>query len=202
VNQSRWIQYGILLVVAFALSVGAGAFIGRQRAGPPVATVPSPTPVLASATPTTAPATPTSPASPTPSPIPPSNPPTSSPTPSAPPALDPPTAEDFADVLLAAFQTGDTQYLFDRLHPLVFERYGERQCRRHLNTFEADPTASWSVQSSTGPAPWDWITDEVTTTVNETWTIVIEVPDEGEREVHFAPFEGTWRWFLDCGDPR
>ena len=207
-TRTRWIQYGVLLAVAFVLSVGAGALIGRQRTGPPVASVPTPTHVPASATPSTAPPTPTTAPTSTPSPGTPTVPPTTSPTtpptapPSAAPTLDPPTAEDFAGALMAAFQTGDTAYLFDHLHPVVFDRYGERQCRRHVNSFAADPTASWNVQSSSGPAPWDWITDDVTTTVSDTWTVVIEIPDEGQRGVHFAPFEGTWRWFLDCGDPR
>jgi hypothetical protein len=115
--------------------------------------------------------------------------------------LDPATPEEFADDLLVAFQTGDGQYLFDHLHPLVFDRYGERQCRRYVNGFAPDPSASWTVQSSTGPAPWGWVTDLITA-VADAWTVTIEIPGEGQREVHFAPFEGTWRWFVDCGDPR
>jgi hypothetical protein len=115
--------------------------------------------------------------------------------------LDPPTVEEFAADLLAAFQAGDRQYLFGRLHPVVLERYGERQCRRYVkNELPPEPTASWTVISSTGPAPWDWTTDNLTTTVNDTWTVLLEIPDEGEREVHFTPFEGTWRWFVDCGE--
>jgi hypothetical protein len=208
-TRTRWIQYGVLLAVAFVLSVGAGALIGRQRTGGPVAGLPTPTPAPATVTPSPAPATPTTVLTPSPSPvlptIPPTAPPTSPPTvpPSAPPALDPPTAEDFAGDLLAAFQTGDREYLFDRLHPLVFERYGERRCRRFVNEdLPPDPTASWTVLSSNGPAPWDWVTDELTTTVSDTWTVLINIPDTGEREVHFAPSEGKWRWFADCGVPR
>lgn len=213
-NRTRWIQYGVLLVVAFALSVGAGAWLGRQRTGTPVASVPTPSPAptalfTASPPPTLPPTpTPTVAPTPTPSPVPPTASPTAPPTapptatPSAPPPLDPPTAEEFADALLAAFQSGDTQYLLDRVHPVVFERYGVRQCRRHVNGFAADPSASWTVQSSSGPAPWEWETDGLTTTVSDTWTVTIRIPDEGQRDIHFAPFEGTWRWFVDCGEPR
>jgi hypothetical protein len=196
-------QLGAVIVVAFLLSVGAGAWLSRQRTGAPVAIVPTPSPaptapITASPLPT-APPTPTAVPTPTPSPDPPTAPP--SVPPSAPPTLDPATPEEFADALLAAFQSADTQYLFDRLHPLVFERYGERQCRRHVNGFAADPSASWTVLSSSGPAPWEWETDGLTTTVSDTWTVSIEIPDEGQGEVHFAPSEGTWRWFVDCGDP-
>jgi hypothetical protein len=204
-TRTRWIQYGVLLAVAFVLSVGAGALIGRSRTGAPVAVVPTPTPAAtATLTPSVAPATPTIAPTATPSHAPPTNPPTPPPTlpPTAPPVLDPPTAEEFAGDLLAAFQSDDKQYLFERLHPLVAERYGERQCRRYVNDLPPDPDASWTVLSSTGPAPWDWVTDDLTTTVDGTWTVAIEIPDEGQREVHFTPSEGTWRWFLDCGDPR
>ena len=203
-TRTRWIQYGILLTVAFVSSVGAGAFIGRQRTAP-VASVPTPTPsLIATATPSPAPPTPTLAVTPTPSPIPPTVAPTpthsvpQSPPPSAPSALDPPTAEEFASELLVAFQSGDTSYLFDRLHPLVFERYGERRCRRYVNRLPPDPSASWDVQSSSGPAPWDWVTDGLTTTVTDTWTVSIDIPDEDPRDVHFTPSEGTWRWFADC----
>lgn len=203
-------QFSAVLLVAFVLSVGAGALIGRQQSAPPAASVPTPTPVLptTTASPPTATASPPPPTTttaptPTPSPLPPTVPPTAPPTvpPTAPPTLDPPTAEDFAGDLLAAFQTDDDLYLFDRLHPLVFERYGERPCRRYLNGLPPDPNASWTVLSSSGPAPWDWETDDLTTTVPDTWTVTIEIPDEGQREVHFAPFEGPWRWFVDCGNP-
>jgi len=209
-NLNRWMQFGAVLVVAFLLSVGAGAWLSRQRTGPPVASVPTPSPaptaLFTASPPSTLPPTPTltptltAAPTPTASPVTPTAPPTA--TPSAPPALDPPTVEEFADALLAAFQSGDTQYLFDRVHPLVFDRYGIRQCRRHINGLPADPSASWTVQSSSGPAPWEWETDGLTTTVSDAWTVTIRIPDEGQREIHFAPFEGTWRWFTDCGEPR
>jgi hypothetical protein len=203
-NLNRWMQFGAVLVVAFLLSVGAGAWLSRQRTGTSVAIVPTPSPaptVLSTASPApTAPPTPTSAPTPSPSPA----PGTASPAvPSTtPPALDPPTADEFADALLVAFQSGDSQYLFDRLHPAVFDRYGMRQCRRHIDGLPADPSARWTVQSSSGPAPWAWETDGLTTTVSDAWTVTIRIPDEGQREIHFAPFEGTWRWFTDCGEPR
>ena len=203
-NLNRWMQFGAVLVVAFLLSVGAGAWLSRQGTGPPAASTPTPSPaptaVFTASPPSTRPPTPTVAPTPTASPFTPTASPTA--TASAPPALDPPTAEDFAAALLAAFQSGDTEYLLDRVHPLVFERYGEGQCRRHVSGLPADPSASWTVQSSSGPAPWEWETDDLTTTVGDTWTVTIRIPGEGQRDIHFAPFEGTWRWFVDCGEPR
>lgn len=201
-NQTRWIQFGVVLVVAFVLSVGAGALVGRQRtAPPPVGSVATPTPAAsATVTPSPIPSTPTAGPTATPSTAPPTAAPTTPPsaTPSPQPTLDPATVEEFASELLVAFQLGDTTYLFDRLHPFVLERYGERECRREVHGYPPDPSESWTVQSSSGPAPWDWVTDDLTTTVDDTWTVNIEIPDEGPRDVHFTPFEGTWRWFLDC----
>jgi hypothetical protein len=208
-TRQRWIQFGIALTVVFFISMAVGALIGRSRTAPPVANLPTPTPAVTavvSQSPTSS--TPTAAVTPGGSPIPPTIPPTTPST--APPTatqasdapLDPPTAEQFAADLLAAFQTGDTPYLFERLHPFVLERYGERQCRRHVNGFAADPSADWAVLSSSGPAPWDWVTDELTTTVSDTTTVMVHIPGTGDRELHFAPSEGTWRWFLDCGDPR
>jgi hypothetical protein len=208
-NRTRWIQYGAVLAIAFVLSIGAGAWIGRQRTGAPVANVPTPTPALtATATPSPAPPTATPAPTPTPSLLPATlPPPTSSPTspatvpPSAPPPLDPATAEQFAMDLLAAFQAGDTQYLFDRLHPLVIERYGSDQCRNYTSGFDPNPETSWTVRNSSGPQSWVWGTDGLSTTVEGTWTVRVRIPDEGRRAVHFAPFEGTWRWFADCTPP-
>src|SRR5437868_6113277 len=135
----RWVTFGIALVAVFLVSVGLGAFIARQRGPTLVANVATPTPgVTAAMT-----------ASPTPIP------------PTQPPATQPPVvpAEQFARDLLAAFQTGDTTFMFLHLHPVVFDRYGEGQCRAHVDGFTADPSAMWTVISSMGPSSWDWVTD-------------------------------------------
>jgi hypothetical protein len=133
-----------------------------------------------------------------PTPIPPTDPPTQ------PPATQPPVvpAEQFGRDLLAAFQTGDTTFMFLHLHPVVFDRYGEGQCRAHVDGFTADPSAMWTVISSTGPSPWDWVTDNRTTTVPDTWAVTVDEPSAGNRDLHFAEFDGEWKWFLDCGNPK
>jgi hypothetical protein len=203
-NRNRWIQFGVVLAFAFLLSVGAGALIGRSRTSAPVGAVPTPTPANSSTiTPSAAPTATTTTPSHSPSPIPPTLPPTIPPTPttSVPPTLDPPTAEEFAADLMAAFQAGDTQYLFDRLHPLVIERYGSDQCRSYASGFDPDPETSWTVRNSSGPHTWVWETDGLSTTVEGTWTVRVTIPDAGRRAVHFTPFEGTWRWFADCTPP-
>lgn len=189
-DRGRWLRFAILLIVVFVVSAAAGAFIGRLRSPTLAAAVPGPTPVATLA----ATATPAYDLT-----APPSAPPT--PSVAATEPLDPATAEEFAADLLAAFQTGDTAYLADRLHPTVFVRYGKQQCRTHVAGFTADPTSNWTVVSSSGPAPWSWVTDDLATTVDNAWTVTVKVPESADRDLHFAPSEGQWRWFLDCGDP-
>jgi len=116
--------------------------------------------------------------------------------------LDPPTAEEFADDLAAAQREGDDEYLLARLHPAVIERYGTRQCRTHIRDDVSGTDVNWEVQGSNGPAPWDYTSDGLTTTIEDTWIVtVLEPPTTDPRELHFAPSEGTWRWFTDCGEP-
>ena len=116
--------------------------------------------------------------------------------------LDPATAEDFAADLLAAIQAGDTQYLFDRLHPAVIARYDTSQCRAKVDGFTADPSATWTVVSSSGPAPWSWASDNLATTIDDAWTVTVKEPGKPRRDLHFAPADGLWRWFVDCGTPH
>ena len=214
-DRARWLLFGALLVVVFAVSTGAGAWLRGQGSGDTlvsaVATL-TPTPAITGdVTPT--PAVPTassaattaSPAPPTPTPVPPTPSPAPTPSPlpaTEPPHVDPATAEQFANDLLVAFQRGDTVYLFDRLHQAVFDRYGERQCRHHVNGFGPDPSSTWTVVSSSGPAPWSWETDNLVTTSDDTWTVTVDEPGTGQRDLHFSPNDGKWRWFLDCGDSR
>jgi len=116
--------------------------------------------------------------------------------------LDPPTAEEFATDLATAQTEGDVEYLMARLHPAVIERYGTRQCRIHIRNDVAGQAVTWEIQGSAEPAPWDYASDGLTTTIDDvTIVTVLEPPDTEPRELHFAPSDGTWRWFTDCGTP-
>jgi len=116
--------------------------------------------------------------------------------------LDPATAEEFTSDLAQAINSSDNEYLLTRLHPAVIERYGLRQCRGHIRTAVAGHTVNWQVQSSAEPAPWDYASDGLSTTIADTTLVTVtEPPDTGTSELHFAPADGTWRWFTDCGTP-
>ena len=209
-NQLRWIAFALALVVLFFASMAAGAFVARQRAAPtnpPVAAVsPSPRPAAtpsSAAVPSPVP-TPTEAASPPPT-VPPTASPSSAPTATTNPtaAVDPPTAEQFATDLAAAIRAGDTTYLNARLHPQTLDRYGQRACRRQVREV-AGSDVQYDVQGSSGSAPWSYETDGLATTIEDTWTVLVRQPgaDPELRDLHFAPVDGTWRWFTDCGSPR
>jgi hypothetical protein len=178
-----------------------------QPSGAPIETA---TPVVTPTAPTpTGPATSPPASSPSASP---NGAPTTTPTgqPSGPPPtatptspLDPATAEEFASDLAAAIRDGQNEYLLDRLHPATIDRYGLPQCRTYIRDTISGSDITWEVQGSTGPTSWDYITDGATTTIPDAWAVTVRQPgaDPEIRDLHFAPFEGTWRWFTDCGDP-
>ena len=51
---------------------------------------------------------------------------------------------------------------------------------------------------------WSYETDDVATTIDDASSVSIRQAgaDPEFRELHFAKFDGTWRWFTDCGNPR
>jgi hypothetical protein len=117
--------------------------------------------------------------------------------------LDPATAEEFATDLAAAISDSQNLYLLARLHPATIERYGLAQCRTYIQDTLSGTQITWEVQVSSGPAPWDYITDDLTTTIADAWAVTVRQPgaDPEIRDLHFAPSDGTWRWFTDCGEP-
>ena len=117
--------------------------------------------------------------------------------------LDPATAEEFATDLAAAISDGQNLYLLARLHPATIDRYGLEQCRAYISDTISGSPITWEVQSSAGPAPRDYITDDLTTPIAcDAWAVTVRQPGaDPDRDLHFAPFEGTWRWFTDGGEP-
>jgi hypothetical protein len=124
-------------------------------------------------------------------------------TPPPPAVADPAAIPQFIADLSDAIASGTNQFLFRNLHPEVLVRYGEQQCRTYTASTQI-PGLEIEYVSDSGPAPWDWTLDEVTTTIADTQTVTVNWHDpsvDETRDVHIAPSEGTWRWFTDCGDP-
>ena len=107
----------------------------------------------------------------------------------------------FVPQLVAAIRSGDNGFKFDRLHPLVVERYGP-PCRDGLSA--AQPDFVMDVVSVGAPEPWAWETDGLSTTVQATPVMVKRSGPDGavvDGVIHLAEAEGEIRWFTDCGTP-
>jgi hypothetical protein len=137
---------------------------------------------------------------PTPSPT-----PTPAPTPTPLPSLGASDVEAFIPQLTAAINVGNVAFLVENLHPATLERYGEAACRAQVPTF-TNPDFAVEILDVADQAPWDYVTDEISTTIPDAWevsgnlTVSADVPAQPQL-FHFAPFDGTVRWFTDCGTP-
>jgi len=186
-------RLGAILLALGLLIAGAGvagALSDGTIAGPTATTPPD------SAGPTDA----------TPAPTPaPTATPTPAPTPTPPPTPDPEAlVRELIDDLVAAIRAGDVDSTLPRVHPATIERYGEAACLEELSTRAADPTYDIVIRAIRPPAPWDYVTDGVSTTIDDAWTVEIDLTSaagSGAREVHLAPVDGDVRWFTDCGTP-
>ena len=109
----------------------------------------------------------------------------------------------FVAQLVAAIQAGDTDTLYALLHPATIERYGEAACRAKLSEF-VDPTFEIQVDAISPQAAWEYVADGLTTTIPNAWTVSAMRTRGGVTEaatLHFAPSDGSVRWFTDCGEP-
>lgn len=142
-----------------------------------------------------------------PSPIP-SSPPTATPTQAG--AETPIPTRSQADVIAAfmsqlagALRTGDAAFQVAHLHPDALARYGEAQCLEQLPN-RADPTVAITVVSIGRPERWDYETDDLATTVDQTLPVTVDMTIEGvaaRRVLHVTVEAGVVRWFTDCGLP-
>ncbi len=106
--------------------------------------------------------------------------------------------------LVDAIRGGTIESMAARLNGAVIDRYGVSPCETKLATDATDPTYAVSIVEIHPLAPWDYVTDERTTPIDEAWTIDADVTASGattRRQIHLAPMGGTVSWFTDCGDP-
>ncbi|HYU59035.1 MAG TPA: hypothetical protein VEO00_13450, partial [Actinomycetota bacterium] len=93
------------------------------------------------------------------------------------------TAQQFTADLARAIQTGDEAFLFERLGQATIARYGEEACRTYAAGIH-DPTRAYTVTDVGEPAPWDYVTDGLTTTVPDVVAVAVTGTAEGQ------PFKG------------
>jgi hypothetical protein len=196
-------RVGVVLVVAgVALAlVGAGGAVG-VFGGPAAATgSPTPAPNPTAAAIATAPAMTV--AAPT----------------VVPATVAPPTAiptEDTLAIVTAFFaelehavQIGAQETMTDNLGQATIDRYGRDECSTNLAIKEPVPEQAFEILALSPPAAWDYVTDELTTTVPDAITVRARVtgPDAtggittAERELHIQVLDGIVYWFTDCGTP-
>lgn len=114
------------------------------------------------------------------------------------------SAQEFFDQFGTALADGDTDFLFERLHPEVLRRYGEDQCRAYLAGL-AGASIEITVLDLSPPGPAEYERDDIVTTIDNMVVLQIERRDAGgdpvTQETRLAEFDSTVRWFTDCGDP-
>ena len=130
------------------------------------------------------------------------SPPSVPPTPTPVPPLGEADVRTFVEALVAATRAGDLDARMAALHPATLDRYGNLACATKLAG--GSPTFSIEVLEVRAQAAWDYMTDGLTTTIPDAWSVIAN-QTEGDVTtpvtVHFAPFGGTVRWFTDCGEP-
>ena len=145
-------------------------------------------------------------------------PPTVPPT-AAPPTVGPPTdnpdavalglVRAFFANLEGAIQDGKQERMSASLAGPVIDRYGVSTCEADLASKDAVPEQVFEILAIHPPAPWDYVTDNLTTTVSNTTTVdanVTGLDANGAvttelRQLHVQIADGMVFWFTDCGTP-
>jgi hypothetical protein len=110
----------------------------------------------------------------------------------------------FVAAFNTAFAEGDVAALHGLLNPDVFDRYGETACTSYLESVIGTPIQV-EVVKVLSFGTWDWDMDDLVTTMDNVYTILVNVTVQGQtgqQEIHYGQLEnGTLSWFTDCGDP-
>jgi hypothetical protein len=193
-------RVGAVLVVAGLSLVLVGVMGIVMSPGAPAVATASPTPAASPAT--------TGLAAVTTPPV------TTPPVTVAPPTITP-TPDDetivraFFTELESAIKAGTQETMADRLGQPVIDRYGRAACDAFLASREPAPEQVFEILTVHERAPWDYVTDEQTTTVADATTVDARVTgsDAGgvisteDRALHVQVVDGVVHWFTDCGTP-
>lgn len=176
-----------LLLVIMGLGGGSGTETAAPTTSPTTATSTASTPA------STVPATSTSSATTT------TAAPTTTTTTEAP--VPDETVDEFAEAFAAALEAQDLDFLFERLHPTVIERFGEEACRAHLAS-EFSPMRDYRVSGAvTGPESRQVETPSGTVTLEvfDAEVAFSYLGQEFEATGTFSLVDGEMYWFATCG---
>jgi hypothetical protein len=110
------------------------------------------------------------------------------------------TVAEFLQLFATALQTGDTSFLVGRLNPHVIEVYGEANCAAAVAAM-TDPTASFTINATSGPAPFTWNEPGTPVPVDDVYTVSVTRIAEGQssvQDIHLALVQGRLTWFRKC----
>lgn len=117
----------------------------------------------------------------------------------APGSVETPAA--FLNQLATAMRQGNVDFMVSRLNPAVIARYGTPECRTAVATY-TDPTAAFSVQSTSSPADYTYTAAGVTTVIPNTITLQAMFTHQGQPTpltVHLSRTgAGILTWYTDC----
>ena len=111
---------------------------------------------------------------------------------------------NFVDGFNYAMQILDTSWLYDHLHPSVFERYDPDACQEYLDR-TVQPEFEIVVKGLSGPEEWFWEVDGEVIEIENAITANSELTIKGEEinsDVHFAITNGQFTWFTTCVNPQ
>jgi hypothetical protein len=112
--------------------------------------------------------------------------------------------EGFVGDFVAAYAASEDTFLLDRLHPVVIDRYGGEACAVFIGDSFAPSGLRLVAIRSVTPEPFDYASDGLTRVVPDAVTVVVTLEDSSgttEQTFHFAPADGRYRIFIDCGTP-
>jgi len=109
-------------------------------------------------------------------------------------------AEAFAQAFNDAFQSGDTEALFELLHPAVIDLYGAEACQAYFASVIENPIQI-EVLEILEVGTWDWVIDERSTLIVFTFKVTVQ-GKTSQHEIHLSlSDDGSFLWFTDCGEP-
>ena len=136
--------------------------------------------------------------------------PTSSPSPSGSPSPSPSvqpaeTAEEFFARFSAALRSGKIAFQLARLHPFVFDRYAETDCRAYFGGLEL-PDYAVEVLETGKAMEFVWETDDLRRTIPKATTVRVRLTEDGdtfvETDTHLVLRDGKYLFLSDCGSPK
>jgi hypothetical protein len=110
------------------------------------------------------------------------------------------TVAQFLQLFATALQTGDTSFLIGRLNPHVIEVYGQANCAAVVAAM-TDPTASFTINATSGPAPFSWSESGTPVPVDDVYTVSVTRVAGGQssvQDIHLALLQGQLTWFRKC----